>query len=77
MDPITTYYLMIDETEDLDTRAVAATDLLVWLANGSALPDLLAGVEREVVDLARHTIFKALDALAEFANAYPTERNTP
>jgi hypothetical protein len=65
MDSDATYNLMVDETEDLDTRAVAATDLVCWIANDGEWPAMTIKLgEAAVIDLCRSTIFRALDALA-------------
>jgi hypothetical protein len=68
MDPQATYRLMMDDSNDLDTRAVAATDLLVWLANGGR-PGRLS--RADLLDHCRHTIFKALDALSNATEGSP------
>jgi hypothetical protein len=66
MDPDATYKIMVDPTSDLEERAVAATDLLVWLAHA---PDWDTGLNakhgtvREVADECKHHIFAALDRL--------------
>lgn len=79
MDPTTTLKLMMDPTSDMDERAVAATDLLVWLASGGHVPEgwttHLTGL-RTISDAKRAYataiagecktfIFRALDRLAE------------
>lgn len=70
MDPNATYRIVMDETNDLDSRAVAATDLLVWLANGNGrVPDSRSRIT--VLDNCRHIIFKALDALAATTEGVP------
>jgi len=81
MDPQATYRLMMDDTNDLDTRAVAATDLLVWLASGGlpgpdaqVVVEPVSGevvVEYPVLDDCRHNIFKALDALNNATEGTP------
>lgn len=73
MDPDATYALMTDESNDLDERAVAATDLLVWLAKGGAAPSawrtpggFYRADERAAdIDICRTRVFQALDRLAE------------
>lgn len=68
MDPDATYKLMVDPASDLDEAAVAATDLLVWLACGGFMP---TNVPRHVqtrsmlTDECKLHIFRALDRLAE------------
>jgi hypothetical protein len=56
-----TYAIMTDESNTLDERAVAATDLLVWLV-GDGWKQIMAS---DVADECRSVIFKALDHLAE------------
>lgn len=65
MDPDATLAIMVDESNDLDERAVAATDLLVWLANGGRPPKRDSPFAGSITDRCRYRIFKALDRLAE------------
>lgn len=64
MDPDASWRIVTDTSCDLDERAVAATDLLVWLATHGHNPGDAADREA-VVDTCRHQIFKALDRLEE------------
>lgn len=71
MDPDATWKIVTDESADLDERAVAATDLLCWLA-AQGFPPLMARTHDgfplrriEIADECRYRIFKALDRLAE------------
>jgi hypothetical protein len=66
MDVDATYQIMTDESNTLDERAVAATDLLVWLAKGGftcAVARINPEITADIIDVARHRIFKALDGL--------------
>jgi hypothetical protein len=68
MEPDATYAIMTDESNTLDERAVAATDLLVWMAKGGAAPTLASFNPLAILDVIERchfTIFKALDHLAE------------
>lgn len=65
MDPDATLAIMVDESNDLDERAVAATDLLVWLANGGRPPEPRSRFGGNVAEFCSHRIFQALDRLAE------------
>jgi hypothetical protein len=71
MDPDATYRLMVDESNDLDERAVAATDLLAWMVNAGAGIGPATSVagnaawRRYDPDECKYHIFRALDRLAE------------
>lgn len=62
MDPEATLALMRAETSDLDERAVAAVDLLVWAASMNEPRQNMSSAVREEC---QHHIFRALDRLAE------------
>jgi hypothetical protein len=67
MSPDATYAIMTDESNTLDERAVAATDLLVWAAWRGDWQTIRtsAWTMTEIADYARGRIFAALDRLAE------------
>lgn len=67
MDPDATLALLLDETNDLDERAVAAVDLLVWIAKGGHISLHREGLrpQADTISDCQHAIFKALDRLAE------------
>ncbi len=63
MDVNATWDLMVDPNNDIDERAVAAVDLLVWLAGGGLTPR--AAPREHAIDLAQYNALRALDRLAE------------
>lgn len=63
MDPDATYALMVAESSDLDERAVAATDLLFWLADGRGTGWTPLTIHYRA-ETCKHHIFAALDRLA-------------
>ena len=67
MDPDAAYALMINPLNDIDERAVAATDLLVWMATGGYGPDVVE-TTASLAEKCQARIFVALDRLAEYEN---------
>ncbi len=68
MDPTVAYRVVLDESADLSESRQSALELLVWIANGGAIPRIATTASydlqrRAVISACELVLFKALDSI--------------
>lgn len=68
MDPDAVRRVMLDESNDFDTRCEAAINLLTWLSAGGYTPGGQSG-RSDLIDQARTLVMQALDRVQGYEDA--------